>query len=345
MAAIDLARAADLHRQATIINGLGIALTLDEVVGPMIAGGVTAVNWTIAAPGILVPNDTAGVVNLIATVRRQLSDMPERARLVETVEDIRAAKRDGAAGVILGFQDIGPIGESLDLLEVFHTLGVRIVQLSYQRRGLWGDGSGEGQDAGVSDIGREAIERMNRLGILIDLSHSGPRTSREAIDASAAPVSFTHTAAAAIVARPRTKPDDLLRHLGERDGVVGIIGISAYLDANGNAGTTVDRLVDHVIHVGELIGIDRVGIGLDILEGMTRDYWEMRVHPSFQGLPGLTTADPFRFETYYPERLRSMADVERITERLCARGLTDDEVLGVMGENFLRLFETVWAGA
>jgi membrane dipeptidase len=185
---------------------------------------------------------------------------------------------------------------------------------------------------------------MNRLGLLVDLSHVGRRTTLEAIEASAAPCSFTHASAAHFVDVPRTKSDEVIRALGARGGVVGIIGLSPYLRDRGSSGSTIGDLVDHIVHVGSLIGLDKVGLGLDIIEGLTRDAWETRMLPAFQALPGISTQDPFEFDTYYPEGLRSMRDMRTVTEHLIARGLSDDEVRGVLGENFLRLFETVWAG-
>lgn len=335
-----------LHERTIVIDGLSGGEGLEVVVDAMLAGGVTASNWTIAGPrtrSLLLPHDVAGVVTFIAELREALTENPDRARLVETADDIRACKRDGVAGVILGFQDIGAIGEQLALLSAYHALGVRVIQIAYQSRGLWGDGSGERTDAGLSDLGREAIARMNRIGMLVDLSHVGKRTTLQAIETSSAPCSFTHASAAHFVDVPRTKSDEEIRALGARGGVMGIIGLSPYLRDRGSSGSTIDDLVDHVLHVGMLTGIDRVGIGLDIIEGLTRDAWETRMLPAFQALPGISTQDPFEFDTYYPDGLRSMRDLPHLTERLLARGLTDNEVQGVMGHNFLRLFEEVWA--
>jgi membrane dipeptidase len=315
---------------------------LADIVNPMASGGVTACNWTIAAPGILTPTDLSGVIRLIARVRVTLRSGDTAARLITSADDIRRCASDGVPGIILGFQDPAAIEQSPELIELFHTLGVRVIQIAYQRQGSLGSGSGESMDGGLSDFGRQCVASMNDVGILIDLSHVGPRTTLDAIDASARPCAFTHTAVGAITSHPRTKSDEAIRRLAARGGVIGVIGVSAYLRPDGNAGTTVDDIASQVLYLGDLVGLDHVGIGLDIVEGMTEDFWNKRVLPSFADLPGLETPDPFRFETYYPSGLRSMANMHVIAEALAARGLSDAEVAQVMGGNFLRLFDEVW---
>jgi len=331
------------RQPAPIINGLALGLSLQDIVEPMADGGVTACNWTVAAPGILTPNDLAGVIRLLARVRGALKADASKARLISTAEDIRRCASDGVPGIILGFQDPAAIEQSPELIELFHALGVRVIQIAYQRQGSLGSGSGEPSDGGLSDFGVQCIGLMNELGILVDLSHVGPRTTLDAIDASAQPCAFTHTAVSAITAHPRTKSDEAIRRLAARGGVVGVIGVSAYLRPDGNAGTTVDDIVRQVAYIADLVGIDHVGIGLDIVEGMTEDFWDKRVIPSFADLPGLETPDPFRFETYYPAGLRSMGNMGLIAEALAAHRLSDADVRKVMGGNFLRLFEEVWA--
>jgi membrane dipeptidase len=329
--------------QGPVINGLALGLSLQEIIEPMAAGGVTACNWTVAAPGILTPNDLAGVIRTIAGVRRALKANESSGRLVTTAEDIRRCSQDGVPGIILGFQDPAAIEQTPDLIDLFHALGVRVIQIAYQRQGSFGSGSGESSDGGLSDFGRQCISRMNELGILVDLSHVGPRTTLDAIDASVHPCAFTHTAVNTITPHPRTKTDEAIQRLAARGGVVGVIGVSAYLRPDGNAGTTVDDIVRQISYLLDLVGVDHVGIGLDIVEGMTEDFWDKRVMPSFAELPGLETADPFRFETYYPAGLRSMRNMGLIAEALGGQGLADADVQKVMGGNFLRLFEEVWA--
>jgi membrane dipeptidase len=340
----DQARVEELHRDAMIINCLAAARTIPELTGPMTAGGVTAVNWTIAAPGLdFAVNDLVGVVKAISTIRYEIATGIYKARIVESVKDLDSCKRDGTPGLILGFQDTLALEDRLDLAGLYHAIGVRIIQLTYQRRNLIGDGCGEAVDAGLSTFGRELIAELNRLGILIDLSHVGPRTTEEAIAASIAPCSFTHANAHAVYAHIRNKSDDAIRQLAERGGVIGIDAISRFLSADGHtSGTSIVDLVDHIDHIVELVGIDHIGLGLDISEGMTLEDVKRRGDWVTAHLPEVSGSGSLNYATYYPSDLRSMAQTQSITEALLRGGYGDDDVRKILGGNFYRLFGAVW---
>jgi membrane dipeptidase len=310
----------------------------------MLAGGVTAINWTVAAPGIdFSVNDMPAAVKSIAEARYATTVGKRPARIVETADDIRACKREGLAGIILGFQDTLVFEDRIELVGMFHCLGVRIVQITYQRRNLVGDGCGEPVDAGLSTFGREVIRELNRLGILIDLSHVGARTTEEAIDASEAPCSFTHVNAHAVYSHIRNKSDAALRKVAARGGVIGVNAISRFLRADGHAkGTTIDDLVDHIAHIAGLVGPQHVGLGLDITEGMTLDDVRRRGNWVSAQLPEVSGAGSLNYDTYYPRGLRSMDGIGGITESMVRRGFSDKDILGILGGNFVRLFEVVW---
>lgn len=339
------ARARSLHDRALIINCLAAGHGISDLAEPMVAGGVTAVNWTIAAPGIdFVANDLVGVAKAIARIRYEIRVGRHRARIVESVADLQACKREGIAGLILGFQDTLALEDQLNLAGLYHAMGVRIIQLTYQRRNLVGDGCGESVDAGLSTFGRQLVEEFNRLGILIDLSHVGPRTTEEAIDASSAPCSFTHANADAVFSHIRNKTDDAVRQLAERGGVIGVDAISRFLRADGHVnGTSLDDLVDHIEHIAHLVGIDHVGLGLDITEGMTAEDVKRRGAWVDANLPEVSGSGSLTYDTYYPRDLRSMATMPAVTHALVQRGFSDDDVVKILGANFYRLFETVWA--
>jgi membrane dipeptidase len=340
----DLAHVEELHRDAMVINCLAAARSIPELAKPMTAGGVTAVNWTIAAPGLdFAVNDLVNVVKDISAIRYEIDTGIYKARIVQSVDDLDACKRDGTPGLILGFQDTLALEDRLDLPGLYHAIGVRIIQLTYQRRNLIGDGCGEAVDAGLSTFGRELIAELNRLGILIDLSHVGPRTTEEAIEASSAPCSFTHANSHAVYAHIRNKSDDAIRRLADRGGVIGIDAISRFLSADGHTkGTSINDLVDHLDHIVELVGIDHVGLGLDISEGMTREDVKRRGDWVTAHLPEVSGSGSLNYDTYYPSDLRSMSQTQSITEALLRRGYGDDDVRKILGGNFYRLFETVW---
>lgn len=337
-------KAKRLHEQALVINCLGAARSIKDMVEAMAVGGVSGINWTIAAPGIdFEVNDLAGVARMIADIRYQLSLGRHRARIVEKAADLVACQQEGEAGLILGFQDTLALEDRLELIGLYHQIGVRIVQLTYQRRNLVGDGCGEPVDAGLTTFGREVVKELNRLGILIDLSHVGPRTTEETIEASSAPCSFTHANSHAIYAHIRNKTDASIKQLAARGGVIGVDAISRFLKTDGHTnGTTVEDLIDHVGHVVQLVGVDHVGIGLDITEAMTIDDVKRRGEWVTAHLPEVSATGSLNFETYYPRGLRSMSGMHLVTEALVRRGFSDEDVMKILGGNFYRLFETVW---
>jgi membrane dipeptidase len=337
-------RATKLHQDAIIINCLAAARDVRALAQPMLAGGVTAVNWTVAAPGLdFAVNDLVGVIKRIAQIRHTVAHGGSRALIVESVDDLRTCKQQGLAGLILGFQDTLPIEDQLEMAGLYYRLGVRIVQLTYQRRNLVGDGCGEPLDAGLSTFGRQLVAELNRLGILIDLSHVGPRTTDEAIEASAVPCAFTHANAHARFPHIRNKSDEAIKRLAARGGVIGVDAISRFIRESGHRdGTTIEDLLDHIAYIADLVGPDHVGIGLDITEGMTVEDVGRRAAWVAAQLPEVSGAGNLDYETYYPRGLRSMAGVPSITEALVRRGFDDDDVLNILGGNFLRLFETVW---
>jgi membrane dipeptidase len=335
-----------LHERAVVVNGLGggkVAMPtsrsaefrLPEI---MREGGVAAVNLTVSyKDGFL---ETArNLSHLLRAV-----DESEDITIAHGVEDIHAAKAAGGAAVILGFQNSDPIEGRLEYLDLLHRLGLRIVQLTYQRRNLAADGCGESANGGLSTFGRELVAELNLLGILIDLSHTGVRSTLETIELSRAPVSFTHACVYAKNPLPRNKTDEEIRALAARGGVMGVNAVARLISPEGKQrGATMAEFVDQVDYVVDLVGVDHVGIGLDISEGMTREDFEVRKVTFLAQFPEL--GGDFAFEHYYTTGLDSMAKAPAITEALLGRGYSDEDVLKILGGNFLRLFEQAWRPA
>lgn len=253
-------------------------------------------------------------------------------RLATTVSDVRAAVEAGQVAVLFHFQGINPIENDLDLINVFHALGVRIMQLTYNARNLAGDGCTESRDGGLSDFGRRAIRRMNDLHIVVDLSHCGERTSFEAIAASRQPVVVTHANARALCDSPRNLSDDLIRAVAQQGGVIGACGFPAFLTADPQP--TIEHFLDHIDYLCRVAGPEHVGLGLDYSQENEDDYvyygYDPRVYP------------PPPWE--YPTGIRGFADMPNITAGLMRRGYTHEQVRGILGENFLRVYGVVWGG-
>ncbi|MEM2082221.1 MAG: membrane dipeptidase, partial [Candidatus Bathyarchaeia archaeon] len=225
------------------------------------------------------------------------------------------------------------VWEKLDRIDIFYGLGVRAMGLTYTVRNLFGDGQAERADCGLSRFGLEAIGRMNELGILIDLSHAGPRTALEAIEASRDPVAITHAGARALQPTVRMKPDEEIKALAERGGVIGIEAAPNTLSSGPRMG--IEDLLNHVAYCVRLVGADHVGIGTDTLFGDHVGLHEVILERiGMKGLiPGGTRG--------YVEGIESPAEWENIIRGLVRRGYSDSEIEKIVGGNFLRLFERV----
>lgn len=299
-------------------------------------GGVSAGFATMA----LSDDDFVSTAHRIAHWYRQAREHEDTVLPATTTDDLHKAHAQGKLAVVLAFQNSSPFGDDVDTVELFHRLGVRAAILAYNRAELAGDGCMEPRDAGLTTFGHSLIREMNRVGMLVDLSHCGIRTSLEAIDASSAPVAFTHTGAKGIYDHPRNISDEQLQAVASRDGFVGINALPAFLRA-GTAAPGLDDVVDHLAYVADEIGMERVGLGLDFSQppdqaGISRERYEMLVR---QGVWTEATLPPPPWR--YP--IASPAHVPRLTERMLARGMTEREVTGVLGENALRFLETVWS--
>ena len=274
-------RAIDVHEKARGINALSLfrgkggSTEIDnfqKYCDVMKEGGVTAVNLTIASREDL--GGACGVIGDWYNLIRAVDD----ATLILSAEDIREAKKSGKAGIIFGFQNTIPLVTHQSIsnmyrcwgpLELFYNLGVRVIQLTYSRRARTGDGCYERTDSGISRSGIDVIEGMNELGILLDLSHCGPKTTLEAIEVSKDPASFTHSGARALNDLARIRGDEEIKAMAEKGGVMGIIAESNFIRYEGGlkaSRATLEDLLNHIDYVRDLVGIDHVGIGGDIPE-------------------------------------------------------------------------------
>jgi membrane dipeptidase len=188
------------------------------------------------------------------------------------------------------------------------------------------------------------VAELNEAGVLIDLSHTGRRSTLEAIEASAVPVAITHACVHALTPHVRNKRDDVILALAERGGVFGVNAVARLVSPYGLArGARLSDLLDHVDYLVQLVGIDHVGLGLDISEGMTAEDFAARRTSFLAEYPEL--GGDFAFEHYYTDGLSSMAGMPTITDGLVERGYTEDDVLKVVGGNFLRVFAEAWGPA
>ena len=229
-------------------------------------GGVNAINATIT----VWESYRECMDNIKAWLRRFRTE----PRLVQamSVRDILDAKEKGNVGVVFGWQNASPIENDLDRLALFHALGVRIIQVTYNERNLLGNGCYERTDEGLSNFGVDAVREMNRLGILIDLSHVGDRTTLDAAELSDQPVACTHANARAFFDHVRNKTDDALGLIAQRGGVIGANAFPPFLRKGFES--TLDDYVDAIDDLVERVGIDHVGIGTDFTQDQPKSFFD-----------------------------------------------------------------------
>jgi membrane dipeptidase len=253
-----------------------------------------------------------------------------------TAADIRRAKAEGKIAGYISSQNTTEMGENLKLIEALHLLGLRMLQLTYNSMNFVGAGCTERTNAGVSIFGQRLIERMNELGIIVDTGHCGRQTTLDACSLSTQPVVASHTAAAGVYAVDRAKSDEELRALAATGGVIGIVAVPFFLAPG--AGVTIEAMLDQIDYVATLVGWEHVGIGTD---------WPLQ--SSKEAVRHLDTGGAevgFRPEHNLDSRTNLIGfddyrDFPNITRGLVKRGYSDEQIQGILGENFLRVFAQV----
>ena len=320
----------DLHDRSIVIDGLIISDFGRPVFEDMRKGGLTAANCTCCV--------WENFTETMRNVMRWKAHLCEHADLITqiyTTADIQAAKEAGKTGIILGWQNITGIEDQIGYLGLFRELGVGIIQMAYNTQNLVGTGCYERRDGGLSDFGHDVLAEMNRLGILADLSHVGPKTSEDVILASRQRVAYSHCLPAGLKAHPRNKSDEQLRFIAERDGFVGVTMFPPFLKRGPNS--TVDDYVEAIEYVLNLCGEDKVGIGTDFTQGYSRQFFDWITHDKGYGRR-LTDFG----EVINPEGLRTIGEWPNLTAAMERRGWPSARIERVIGGNWFALLRDVW---
>ncbi len=283
-------------------------------------------------------SEVADTLSSLAIAAAQFDRFPwfERAMCAD---DVRAAHRRGAIAGFVNIQDIAPFGRDLDLLERVRDLGLAMMQITYNAANFAGSGCTERHDAGLTRFGERLVERANALGIIVDTSHCGPRTTLDACAASRRPVVASHTSAAGLYAHDRAKSDDELKAIADSGGVIGIYAVPFFLSPEPEA--SIEAMLDHIEYVVELVGWQHVAIGSDAPLQMPKAALRAVAQPWSQ-------AFGFRPE-HRIDQTRNLVgfddyrDFPNITRGLVARGHSDEAIRAILGENFLRVFDAVVA--
>jgi membrane dipeptidase len=311
--------------------------------------GVTAVNYTVGHRWKDISKSFRGAARSFADLIYKIDLFPTALTKAACAEDIMRAKKEGKMAIIPGFQDTAHLEDNMEVLELFHHMGIRIVQLTYNMGNSIGVGTTERyQDvAGLSYLGLQLVEKLNELKIVVDTGHCGYRTTLDAVDASKDPVAATHTACRTVYDYPRGKSDEEIRAIAEGGGYVGIYAVPFFYPKEE---MTIHHLLDEIDHAVEIAGADHVGVGLDygnqsgpypkeVADLMYESMWSNEVITKYG-------ASGFRAEHGVDPRLKvegieTFQDWPNVTRGLVSRGYSDREIEGVLGGNFLRYFQRV----
>ena len=299
-------------------------------------GGVTALAPTVAST-----ENARTTLNRLALWHRLLRERHDLL-LVQHVRDIETAKESGRVGVFFHFQGTDPIEDNLDLIDLFKQSGVGLIQLAYNVKNRSGDGCEERTDAGLSRFGIKVVERLNKARVIVDCSHTGLRTSLDAIEHSAAPVVLSHSNVRSVHASPRNVTDELIDAIARSGGLIGVVGFPSMVAATPKP--SLDQLIAHVDAIVQRVGIEHVGLGIDYYAwqaGVASDEEALRIYNAAIRSGIWSTAYPPP-PHHYPAGIETPRTLSNLTSRLLHWGYGESDVQKILGGNWLRVMQTVW---
>lgn len=340
----------DLREEMSMTRCATNAAERKEFLEAFRAAGVTCIFQNTGEEG----NDPLRLMKRLARFTFATDVMRDEFSKAVKPDDIVAAKKQNKLclyftgnGVPLR-QQWNSVRDELGFIRIFHQLGIRMMHLTYNRRNPLGDGCGEPNDAGLSDFGRAAIEEMNRVGVIVDVAHSGWRTSLEAAKASKKPMVASHTTAAALHRHFRGKPDEVIRAICDTGGLVGVCCIPRFLGGAGDIGV----FLNHLEYLVKKFGAEHAAIGMDVAYTSRNEEAERKKVPKrADGRSALSVAGA-RWEHLWPpddgkpaaHAAQSLAwtNWPLFTVGLVQRGFKDDDIRKILGENVLRVTRAAW---
>jgi membrane dipeptidase len=313
--------------------------------------GVTIASSCLMGPA---PFDDAFeiAVDNISHARAYANALPEDFEIVLTSDDIERVYKEGKRGVNLNFQDTTPFGSNLDRVDYFYNLGLRIVQLTYNLRNLVGDGCTELYKTGLSYYGKALVERLNDLGMIVDVSHSSQQVGWDALETSRTPIMISHSSSNAVCYHDRGKDDDLAKAVADRGGFFGVVIVPGFVQ-NKKPIATLDDFAEHIMHLVNVMGIDHVGIGNDIC-GNGPETGDMFEYPD--NMPATIQyfkehPDVFNWSGFRPEHritdeykladYKNFGDWPNLTVKLAEKGFNEEELRKLIGLNYLKYYKEV----
>lgn len=336
--------ARELYRKAFVfdanclpgIGGLCCHQYTAEGMGILRESGITALKSTLGG----YDGSFESTVSDIADTQRLFDTYPEAFIKVTRHDDLARAKAEGKLALVLSFEAASMLGDKVDRIDLFRKLDVLVMQLSYNHKSPFGCGCLDGDTDGLTPLGRQAIARMNQLGVALDLSHANVATTAQAIEASTRPPVFTHTGCRGVYAHPRNKEDREMRALADKGGVMGIYMLP-YLTEDTRQ-PVLDDYMRHLTHALDVCGEEHVGIGTDSLFATVTDEDIKDALKNFRERAAKGVAAPGENRPPYLPDINTPRKLEYVADALLRRGYGASTVDKILGLNFSRVFKDIW---
>jgi membrane dipeptidase len=289
------------------------------------AAGVDVISLTVDMPTL------DATIRHIALVKSDIRNHSDSMMLIRTIDDVVEANESGKLALTFNLQETNPLDGNLDMIDVYYELGVRHMLLAYNQKNRVGDGCAERTDSGLSRFGIRVVQEMNRIGMLVDGTHSGHKTTMEAMEISNAPFIFSHCNSWRVVPHYRNIKDDQIKACAATGGVIGVNGLGEFLDDPYASSESIFRHVDHMVN---LVGSRHVGIGLDFVKDAD-GFWDW-VRESPEMWPPVDEKPHINTAFGQPEQ------IVELCELMLSHRYLEEDVLAILGGNFKRVASEVW---
>lgn len=340
-------KAKELLDDTLVVDGLFHAILNDpppecgigkDIVDMILEGGVNCMVDSIISDGF--SSSFNDLCNEIYSHNVLVDVIPEKFMIAESVRDIYRAKNEGKLAFVMSTQGSDFLESDIRKISLSYKLGLRIVQITYNNECSFGSGAYVKNDMGLTRFGHQAIIEMNRVGMLIDISHVGEKTAMETIEASSEPVIYSHAGVRAISKHVRNATDEHIKALAKKNGVLGICPHGVMTTNDLTKRPTVDNYIDAFLHVADLTGsMNHVGVGTDrwSRDTLANEFKRVDFERTTKGFFGLFDGNQKHVEgfNYYNEW-------ENFVDRMITRGLNDIDIRKILGDNFMRVFSQVW---
>lgn len=331
----------EVHKELIVVDGTIPLISMSqnpEHIRWFKDGGVTVASISVSGP----PRDPELTADIVTWFSEQIQTNPDYV-LVRNTDDILKAKKENKLGVFYHFQSPIPFKENLERVWYYKAMGVGLVQLVYNKRSPYANGSTERNDAGISDLGVDLVKALNEARIIVDVSHTGEKSALDIIQASSEPVVLSHGNAIAVVNNPRNVSDKLLKAVADNGGLAGVAAYPPFISKNSRP--SMDDMLKMIDHMVDLMGIDHVGLGLDYDATMHGVMLDDEVKKLYDYYVSSGTWDAKAYPPppyYYPQGIERPDTLYNLTGALLAHGYSKEDVAKLMGGNWLRIMKQVW---